>query len=55
MRKRSSINFISESSEDMNQKSTKDRAMILSLLVEGNSLRATTRLTGASINTVTEL
>ena len=39
----------------MNQKSTKDRAMILNLLVEGNSLRATTRLTGASINTVTKL
>lgn len=44
----------------MNKKSTKERAQILSLLVEGNSLRATTRIIrdiqgGCSINTVTKL
>jgi IS1 family transposase len=39
----------------MNKKSTKERAQILQLLVEGNSLRATSRITGASINTVTKL
>lgn len=39
----------------MNRLDIKDRAQILGLLVEGNSLRATTRLTGASINTVTKL
>lgn len=39
----------------MNRKSTKERAQILQLLVEGNSLRATSRITGASINTVTKL
>ena len=44
----------------MNRKSAKERAQILSLLVEGNSLRATTRIiremqSGCSINTVTKL
>lgn len=44
----------------MNRKSVKERAQILSLLVEGNSLRATTRIIretqgGCSINTVTKL
>lgn len=44
----------------MNKKSIKERAQILSLLVEGNSLRATTRIIretqgGCSINTVTKL
>lgn len=44
----------------MNRKSIKERAQILSLLVEGNSLRATTRIIremqgGCSINTVTKL
>jgi IS1 family transposase len=39
----------------MNRKSTKDRAQILQLLVEGNSLRSTSRITGASKNTVTKL
>jgi IS1 family transposase len=41
--------------KDMNKKSTKDRAKILQLLVEGNSLRATSRIAGCSINTVTKL
>jgi hypothetical protein len=41
--------------KDMNKKSTKERAQILHLLVEGNSLRAVSRITGASINTVTKL
>jgi IS1 family transposase len=44
----------------MNKKSIKERAQILSFLVEGNSLRATTRIIretqgGCSINTVTKL
>jgi IS1 family transposase len=39
----------------MNRLPLEKRAQILGLLVEGNSLRATTRLTGASINTVTKL
>jgi IS1 family transposase len=39
----------------MNRLSIKDRAQILGLLVEGNSLRSVTRLTGNSINTVTKL
>ena len=39
----------------MTRLSLKDRAQILSLLVEGNSLRAVTRITGKSINTVTKL
>ena len=39
----------------MNRLSLKNRAQILSLLVEGNSLRAVTRITGKSINTVSKL
>jgi IS1 family transposase len=39
----------------MNRLSTERRAQIVGLLVEGNSLRAVTRLTGVSINTVTKL
>lgn len=39
----------------MNRLSLEDRARIIGLLVEGNSLRAITRITGASINTVTKL
>lgn len=39
----------------MNRLSLQDRAKILGLLVEGNSMRAVTRLTGNSINTVTKL
>ena len=39
----------------MNRLPIETRAKILGLLVEGNSLRAITRLTGASINTVTKL
>lgn len=39
----------------MNRLSLQDRARILGCLVEGNSLRATTRLIGCSINTVTKL
>lgn len=39
----------------MNRLSLQDRARILGLLVEGNSLRSITRLTGNSINTVTKL
>jgi IS1 family transposase len=39
----------------MNRLSLKDRAQIIGLLVEGNSLRSITRITGKSINTVTKL
>jgi hypothetical protein len=39
----------------MNKLDTTKRTQILSLLVEGNSLRATSRITGCSINTVTKL
>lgn len=39
----------------MNRLSLQDRARILSLLIEGNSLRSVTRITGNSINTVTKL
>lgn len=39
----------------MNQKSTKQRAAILNCLAEGNSMRATARMQGVSINTVVKL
>ena len=39
----------------MNKLSTEKRAQILSMLVEGMSMRAITRITGVSINTVTKL
>lgn len=39
----------------MNRLSLQDRARILGMLVEGNSLRAITRMTGKSINTVSKL
>ena len=39
----------------MNKLDTKTRAQILALLVEGTSMRAVSRLTGVSINTVTKL
>jgi IS1 family transposase len=39
----------------MNRLSLEERAQILGLLVEGNSLRSITRITGKSINTVSKL
>jgi IS1 family transposase len=39
----------------MNKLSTEKRSRIISSLVEGNSLRSTTRMVGVSINTVTKL
>lgn len=39
----------------MNKLSRKGRAQIVSCLVEGSSIRATARMTGASKNTVTKL
>jgi IS1 family transposase len=39
----------------MNKLSTAKRARIVAMMTEGNSLRAITRMTGASINTVTKL
>lgn len=41
--------------ELMNKLPAEKRTAILSLLCEGNSLRAVTRITGVSINTVTKL
>jgi hypothetical protein len=35
--------------------STEQRARIVGCLVEGNSIRATVRMTGAAMNTVTKL
>src|SRR5882757_1824160 len=49
MQDRSSIMFI------MNRLSLRDRARILHCLVEGNSMRATSRMCDVSINTVTKL
>jgi IS1 family transposase len=39
----------------MNKLSIEKRAQIINCLVEGNSLRSTSRMTGCSINTVTKL
>jgi IS1 family transposase len=39
----------------MNRLSTEKRAAILGMLVEGNSMRATSRMAGCSINTVSKL
>ena len=39
----------------MNRLSRTERAQIINLLVEGNSLRSTSRITGRSINTVSKL
>jgi IS30 family transposase len=39
----------------MNRLTSEERAKILHLLCEGSSIRAVTRLTGASKNTVTKL
>src|SRR4051794_37232848 len=39
----------------MNKLDIKHRAQIINLLVEGNSIRATSRITGASKNTITKL
>src|SRR5258708_10729039 len=40
---------------DMNRLSTQERAKILGCLVEGNSIRATCRMTGAAKGTVIKL
>src|ERR1700694_4413863 len=39
----------------MNRLSTERRAQVLSMLVEGNSVRATSRMAGVAINTVQKL
>src|SRR4051812_21162838 len=39
----------------MNRLSTEKRAQVIGCLVEGNSIRATVRMTGAAKNTVTKL
>lgn len=40
---------------NMNRLSTAKRAQIVAMMTEGNSLRAISRMTGASINTITKL
>jgi hypothetical protein len=40
---------------NMNRLSTEKRAQIIGCLVEGNSIRATVRMTGAAKNTITKL
>src|SRR5215212_5078538 len=49
MRKRSRIMV------SMNRLTTEKRAQVIGALVEGNSIRATVRMTGAAKNTVTKL
>lgn len=39
----------------MNRLSTEKRAQLIGALVEGNSIRATVRMTGAAKNTITRL
>ena len=39
----------------MNRLSTKDRARVVASLVEGNSIRATVRMTGVAKNTIVKL
>jgi hypothetical protein len=39
----------------MNRLTTEERARIIGCLVEGNSIRATVRMTGAAKNTITKL
>src|ERR1700686_4919343 len=39
----------------MNQLSTDDRVRVISALVEGNSIRATVRMTGVAKNTIVKL
>jgi hypothetical protein len=39
----------------MNRLSTEERAQIIGCLVEGNSIRATVRMSGAAKNTITKL
>lgn len=39
----------------MNRLSTADRARVVASLVEGNSIRATVRMTGVANNTITKL
>jgi hypothetical protein len=41
--------------EDMNKLNNEKRAQIIGCLVEGNSIRATCRMTGAAKNTVVKL
>ncbi len=41
--------------EGMNKLSTERRAQILGMMVEGNSIRAIIRMTGASKNTIVKL
>lgn len=42
-------------SVNMNRLSTAERATIIRCLVEGNSIRSTSRMTGAARNTITTL
>jgi IS1 family transposase len=55
MQDRSSIMVTFEKVAAMNKLDTKKRAQVLACLVEGNSIRATVRMTGAAKNTVVKL
>ena len=48
------LNYVLEGIS-MNRLNVSDRAKILSCLVEGNSMRSTSRLCDVSINTITKL
>ncbi len=52
MQERSSNMFISKEDMDMNRLPTEKRAQLVSLLVEGNSLRAASRISSVAFNTV---
>ncbi len=54
-RSRNNIIFVSQNKEAMNKLPIEKRVQIIHLLVEGNSLRSTSRLADVSINTVTKL
>lgn len=47
--------YLNHNTTDMNQLPLEKRTQIVNLLVEGSSLRAISRITGCSINTVTKL
>lgn len=54
-RSRKSVIFVPTKKNTMNQLPLEKRTQIITLLVEGNSLRATSRIADVSINTVTKL
>lgn len=55
MQNRSSIMFILKHGEDMNKLTIAKRAQIIGMLVEGNSMRSTSRMADCSLTTVIKL